>query len=368
MGSQEEQFLEKVKEAIDLATQKSAAGRTKAIEALCHAFLKRYVPDFVCGRRVTVSDIVERSVKKGKGGEVVSASRLSVLLCLQLDDAEDVYKVLKDVMVHMALDNSVPATSRAAVITALSGMCFLGGGEMAEVVKIMHIMEGIFSGSCNKGGSSSPDMMSVHTAALSSWSLLVTLLPSQDTYNLAVSHLDNLQSVLSAADVDLRITAGETIALLLETAYDHDEEYEPRGLEELVISLRQLATDSHKYRSKKDRKEQRSSFRDVLRTVEEGESPREQVKFGREAVTLNTWASKIQYDWLCKVLATGVNLHLTVNTMVREIFELGSPLPSVAESRTNKPSKTERHAANQLAFKWRTQTRGKNRDKRVATF
>ena len=39
--SQEEQFLEKVKEAIDLATQKSAAGRTKALEALCHALLKK---------------------------------------------------------------------------------------------------------------------------------------------------------------------------------------------------------------------------------------------------------------------------------------------------------------------------------------
>ena len=60
-------------------------------------------------------------------------------------------------------------------------------------------------------------------------------------------------------------------------AYDHDEEYEPDGLENLVDSLRQLSTDSQKYRSKKDRKEQRSSFREVLKTVEDGESPSEQV-------------------------------------------------------------------------------------------
>ena len=92
-----------------------------------------------------------------------------------------------------------------------------------------------------------------------------------------LSHLDHLHGLLSSPDVELRITAGETIALLLEVAYDHDEEYEPDGLENLVDSLRQLSTDSQKYRSKKDRKEQRSSFREVLKTVEDGESPSEQV-------------------------------------------------------------------------------------------
>lgn len=36
----------------------------------------------------------------------------------------------------------------------------------------------------------------------------------------------------------------------------------------LCATLKNLATDSHKYRAKKDRKMQRSSFRDVLRAVE----------------------------------------------------------------------------------------------------
>ena len=39
-------------------------------------------------------------------------------------------------------------------------------------------------------------------------------------------------------------------------------------MDELCFKLRQLATDSHKYRAKKDRKQQRSSFREVLRAVE----------------------------------------------------------------------------------------------------
>lgn len=36
----------------------------------------------------------------------------------------------------------------------------------------------------------------------------------------------------------------------------------------LCSQLKELATDSNKYRAKKDRRQQRSSFRDILRTVE----------------------------------------------------------------------------------------------------
>ena len=46
--SSEELFENKLKDAIELASQKSAAGRTKALEALCQGLLKRWavhVPD-----------------------------------------------------------------------------------------------------------------------------------------------------------------------------------------------------------------------------------------------------------------------------------------------------------------------------------
>ena len=79
--------------------------------------------------------------------------------------------------------------------------------------------------------------------------------------------------------------------------------------------------------SLQDRKEQRSSFRDILRGVEEGDPPSEkvsdqsepsiraidqsetsiiqlyymQVKFGQEVLFLDSWYKKLQYDWFCKV-------------------------------------------------------------------
>jgi len=366
----QEEWEGKVKEAIDLAGQKSAAGRVKAVEALCTGLLRRYSPDFLENQQLTLCDVVQRAVKKGRGGEVTAGAKLAVLLALQLPDCEEVYKELKPLLVQLTTDKTAAAATRAAAATSLAGLCFLGGGEMAEVVSTMQVLESVFSASYSKKDGTIPapsaDLQALHCAALSSWSLLLTLLTSGDVFRLATTQVSSLRGLLYSSDVDLRITAGESLALVLEFAYDYDSQYEPNDLEGLIVAVRQLATDSNKSRSKKDRKEQRSSFRDVLRGVEEGEPPSQKVKFGREVLRLDTWFAVLQYQWFCKILGPGINLHLAANHMLREIFELGNPLPTLDGSCSDKPSKEERHAANQLARKIRTGIRGKNRDKRSA--
>lgn len=104
------------------------------------------------------------------------------------------------------------------------------------------------------------------------------------------SHVRRLVQLLECSDVDVRIGAGEAIALIYEGARQFDENFgfdvstedeedeyigdadsrtrQSDEMEELCAKLRQLATDSHKYRAKKDRKQQRSSFRDILRGIE----------------------------------------------------------------------------------------------------
>lgn len=77
-------------------------------------------------------------------------------------------------------------------------------------------------------------------------------------------------------------------------------------------ALKELATDSNKYRSKKDRKHQRSSFRDILHTVEDGDVPSFDVRFGDERLTIDSWVQRRQYDMFCHVLGAGINTHLQV--------------------------------------------------------
>merc|ERR1719461_832315 len=241
---------------------------------------------------------------------------------------------------------------------------------MAEVVNTMSVLENIFSASYVKAEWSLPsfptEVTALHSTCLAAWSLLLTLQSSGEVYRMANTMVTKLRGLLLSNDVELRITAGEAIALILEFAYDYDEDFEIEDMESLIQTLKGLATDSSKSRSKKDRKEQRSSFRDILRAVEEGDPPSEKVKFGQEVLYLDCWYKKLQYEWFCKVLGSGMNLHLSSNYMIREVFELGAPLPAFDATTSQRPSKSERNAANQLAFKARTQSRNKNRDKRSA--
>lgn len=64
------------------------------------------------------------------------------------------------------------------------------------------------------------------------------------------------------------MAAGEAIALILESGRAHDENFLEEHIGELCDAVKQLATDSAKYRAKRDRKAQRATFRDVLRYLE----------------------------------------------------------------------------------------------------
>ena len=57
--------------------------------------------------QLTTCDVVERALKKGKGGEVEAGARLGGLLALQLPDPEPVYTELRSVVTILASDWSV---------------------------------------------------------------------------------------------------------------------------------------------------------------------------------------------------------------------------------------------------------------------
>ena len=62
----------------------------------------------------------------------------------------------------------------------------------------MQILEGVFSGSYSKKDGSIPapsaDLQALHCAALSSWSLLLTLLTSGDVFRLATTQVFTIHS------------------------------------------------------------------------------------------------------------------------------------------------------------------------------
>lgn len=93
--------------------------------------------------------------------------------------------------------------------------------------EVMKSFERLFMGSYLKGDgsppSNTPEVAAMHSAALNAWGLLLSISPSSVVSFYLDSHLKKLPQILTSGDVDLRITAGEIIALMYELGREEDE-------------------------------------------------------------------------------------------------------------------------------------------------
>ena len=157
-----------------------------------------------------------------------------------------------------------------------------------------------------------------------------------------------LLTALDSADVDLRMAAGEAVALLYETADD-----DAALRDDFYDKIKALSTDSNKYRSKRDRKEQRSTFREVLKTIEGEEDAVYQAKTVKtnelvvEKLVLATWSRRKQYDLMRKVLS--MDVYLQRSPLIRETFEMGPP-QNIEQAKDNKPTKQARVSFGHYTF------------------
>uniref|UniRef100_A0A3P8NFA0 Interferon-related developmental regulator 1 n=1 Tax=Astatotilapia calliptera TaxID=8154 RepID=A0A3P8NFA0_ASTCA len=369
--SAQQDFQYKLKGFIDSTVDKSAKTRQGALDGLKTAMATRILYEFISERRMTITDSIERCLKKGKGEEQRAAASLACLLCIQLGsgiESEEVFKTLKPIFKNILADGSANIQARQAVATSL-GLCTLVA-EDDILVTTMECFENLFTRSYAKADgtcpSISPQMSQLHTNSLRSWALLLTICSSSQLKDILQKHLLKLQRLLESDDVNMRIAAGETIALLFELARDIDSDFEFDGWDELCDKLNALATDCNKHRAKTDKRKQRSVFRDVLKAVEEGAFQSETIRFGTERMNIDSWVRKRTYDAFREFVGSGMNYHLQANEFIRDVFELGPPmLVDSATMKAMKISRFERHLHNSAAFKARTKARSKFRDKRV---
>lgn len=134
------------------------------------------------------------------------------------------------------------------------------------------------------------------------------------------------EMLLESSDKDVRIAAGENIGLMFEsanvflnaTADDEEEEDEDAvkpeydNMDGLIHTLKDLSVDSNRRRAKSDRVEQKSVFRDIVRTVEENEKPLEELKIGGKVLTFRGWSKILPLNSFRRCLGPGFQHHLKV--------------------------------------------------------
>ncbi|XP_039656380.1 interferon-related developmental regulator 2 [Perca fluviatilis] len=366
----QEETEDKLKQCIDNLMDKSTKTRLAGLESLRQAFCSRVLYDFLTERRLTISDCLERSLKKGSVEEQAAAATLFTLLCIQLGvggsgNSPCLSRLLLRYFKWKKNSFRVDKCARA-----LGLCCYVSTAEEGEdLIKSLALLESVFMSSYpNRDGTlptPKPGSPGLHSAALQAWSLLVTLCPTSRLTVLLDLHLPKLQACLQSSDVNYRIAVGETIALLVELGRDIDEEFEVEDNEGLSQCLKSLATDGNKHRAKNDRRKQRSIFREVLHYIENEDFTEEKIRFGVESVYIDSWMRRRIYDAFKEILESGVRHHLQFNPLLRDIFGLGPPLILDATVKGNKISRFEKHLFNSAAFKARTKQRNKVRDKRA---
>lgn len=378
--SEEEAYEQKVRDAMDLALEKSVHTRTNALIALTTALQKRVLTGFLGEHHGTLLDLVERSLKKGRGAEQVAAARLASLLVLSLSsmpEVEEVYQALCPILRVAVTDPAGPRDGRTECAHTLALTTFLACSDLAQVTQTMNTLHSVFAASLPKGNGELPThppaLTALHTAALNGFCLLLCLMSPSSVHAMAAKLVKEMFDLLPCVDLDLRIQAGEAVALLYESTRAHDPRFRWTREKELCAMLNELATDSHKFRAKKDRKQQRASFRDVVRTVEGREEAviEETVTIGpqlqRQELLLDSWSLRLQYQALCRILTQGLSTHFTFNAGVRDVFSLGPPpiqldanMASIAKRGQKKMSRES------PACKARQMARNKSRDNRAA--
>ena len=191
------------------------------------------------------------------------------------------------------------------------------------------------------------ELAALETSCLESWALLLTVLaPGVSRDKLRHTHLSRLLPLLDKADVDLRVGAAEAIALLLERAFGemHADATEANANEDALTpfqmlvqeegedfvapalsTLRQLANESTKHKSKRDKQTQRRTCRAVVTYFEQEHVEPIEIRLSPgETLRLDTWATQRQYSFLKQLLGSGVYAHLRLNDSVRHIFQLGA--------------------------------------------
>lgn len=376
------QIFDETIEALLDRKHSSAQSREESLTRLIHYMTSHVTTKTFHGREVQLTQAVckiQRAAKTEK--EIILCIRALAIIYITCPQTETLRGLIRPALTAVVNDSQY----------TLAKACALGAQAVVElvfqdVVEVRSLVEFLVEVIENDGNTiDAPDDGTVVAAAIDALALMFTVL--QDSLQ-----MDEVRDVspclvdqLESADSQVRIAAGEAIALLFElTAIDPDDDealvqykdHSPvQDLAYLEQKLASLSTTSSKRQSKDSRREQHSTFRDILATVSAPNShaaPTETLKLGKTSkpgntLYITTWLQGIRLNSLRKLLGTGLLAHLKKNGIVREILQhhgpvIDSELDSDAEPEDF--SREIRHSINQELRKQRNKDRtGERKEK-----
>lgn len=350
---------------LDLLSEKSGATREIALEAIFKELKNQYHEEFVTKSRLTLLDSLKKSLRKGSAKErkfaALCVAMTSVTLGAEDDELVHEFQPVLSELISPQ-NTSVPEEAKATLAESLAMVCFIAADEN-QTLNVINELFAVVQHHTSKN--------ELVAASLRAWSLLVsTISKSTGIEPIVEQALQTLADLLKNEDVDVRVAAGEAVALLVEKQRDVEEDnFELRSfadigqvdVDDLLDTLQELASDKNKLRARKDKLKQRLPFKEIVASVEEGIIPSETLSFKHQKFAFENWEKLIQLDAIRELLAEGLQAHFESNPLLHQIFDIAvdkqakkTQLSSVEKRLMMSPSSPMNKA--------RTQNRSKQRE------
>ncbi|KAJ9062107.1 Interferon- developmental regulator 1 [Entomophthora muscae] len=306
-----------LKYIMELLTESRTQTREDALEKLIKLFRFNYILEEVEPRQETLFKYLKKALAKGQSNkEKVLAAKAMSLLAVTLDpEDEEMFESLENGMVKVARDSD-KADVRVAFLQSLAMVCFVSGVDKHDLISLSHQYIELLE----EEDTPAP----VLEAILSSLGLLVAGLKmrgqSEEVRRLFIKSIDCHFDLLDYPDASVRIAAGENVALFFEVMASAKLDHGYKYLNDLVSKINMLLHDRSRFRSKKERLHQRTAFRSIVATVEDGENPEIKLKFKTRNVFIHSWVSMKMLQHFRSVLAGGLHIHMEKNELLADVF------------------------------------------------
>lgn len=366
-----ENLADQLIEAFDNITAKSAKTRLDAYELLRKNLTQRCMVDFVFSRKITALEAINRCLKRSKGQDLGHAASLVSVLCSIIGPTPETDPIFSELTTHLLAllaDQTIQPNVRSSCAQATAICTYILEVE-GFLEQVMNRLFAVYGASCAKGDGTMPhpseQLALLHSNCLQGWTLLLTAVYNNAPHvaiEIVEEYMDKITELLDSPHLDVKKSAGEALAVMCELIKLQNEDITSDDFTELCDKIRDLVTDSQKSRGKKDLRQQRSNFREILASIEEGEQPHIVIKFGGERLVLETWSRRRQYEAFCELFGAGFNHHLAENEVLRDVFNLG---PVLIHMDLPRVKRSDNSYGIMIADKNRSKNMRKLRDKRI---
>ncbi|KNC52034.1 uncharacterized protein AMSG_08287 [Thecamonas trahens ATCC 50062] len=315
----EESLREKWETAVDNLGERAKATRAAGLETVLSIVAGRFSDELLEGSVETVVGMIKGMVRKGTLAEKMMGARILAAIFVSVGISQSLYDdalpVLRDY--ESSRSDELAALGLAARAMGIFVCVEEPGLASAYIVELAKVAD--------SGSRAGPR---ASAAAMQAISLLLPVVPVVAFFQ---DHFHTLLTLatdsLDSPDFAVRVAAGKLIASMFElgsapaaAGFDIDDEVDNRARDELLDKLGDLASESSKYVARETRKSQRSIFRDVLASVEDGTSPDLAITIGKARFTFTSWAALAAYDAVKAALLSGLAAHFSHNPLLTDIF------------------------------------------------